>query len=64
MIIHQIEIFNNVDAANLFLAEHKVKVVSFEVKQMHDYWHGGSGYEPGSICNQWTEFVLVYELEV
>ena len=64
MIIHQIETFNSVNEANAFLAEHKLKVVSFEVKQMHDYWGGGQGYPPNSICNQWTDYILVYELEV
>ena len=65
MIIHQIEMFNSVDEANAFLAECKVKVVSFDIKQMHDYWASDSqGYPPGTICNQWTEYILVYELEV
>jgi|LGOV01.1.fsa_nt_gb hypothetical protein len=64
MTIHQIEIFDSVDKANAFLAEHWVKLVSFEVKQMHDYWSGGSSYPPSTICNQWTEYILVYELEV
>ena len=64
MIIHQIEIFNSANEANAFLAEHKLKVVSFNIEQMHDYWPSGIGYPPGSICNQWVECILVYELEV
>lgn len=62
MTIHQIEIFNNVNEANAFLTEHGVKVVSFDIKEMHDYWHSDAGYPPGSICNQWAEYILVYEL--
>ena len=64
MIIHQIELFNSVSETNAFLAEHKVKVISFDVKQMHDYWGSGTGHPPGSICNEWVECILVYELAV
>ena len=64
MMIHQIETFNSIDEVNAFLAEHKVKVVSFDIKQMHDYWNGGSNYPPGSICNQWVEYILVFELVI
>ena len=64
MTIHQIKIFNNVEEANAFLAEHKVKVVLFGIEERHDYWQGGTSYPSGSICNQWTEYVLVYELDI
>lgn len=64
MIIHQIETFNSVDKANAFLAEYKLKVVSFEIKQMHDYWLNNQNRRPGEICNEWIEYILVYELEV
>ena len=64
MIIHQIEIFNSTNEANAFLAEHKLKVVSFEIKQMHDYWLNNQDRRPGEICNEWVEYILVYELEV
>ena len=64
MTIHQIEIFNSVEKANAFLAEHKLKVVLFEIKQMHDYWLNNQNRRPGEICNEWIEYILVYELEV